>query len=78
MQAQNNKRAVDVDAWCKLIETQGKRIDTLNSRVAILEAQVEARDARIDELEQEIDDLRDWIKERGLTPPPRRKRPAKI
>ena len=78
MQAQNSRKAVDVDAWCKLIETQGKRIDVLTSRVAVLEAQVEARDARIDELEQEIDDLREWIKERGLTPPPRRKRPQKV
>ena len=78
MQAQNNKRAVDVDAWCKLIETQGNRLDTLNARVAVLEAQVEARDQRIDELEAEIDDLRDWIKQQGLTPPPRRKRQQKV
>ena len=78
IQAQNSKKAVDVDAWCKLIETMGDRLDKLNARVAVLEVQVEARDARIDELEQEIDDLREWIQEQGLRSPPRKKRPPKV
>lgn len=77
-QAKNQKKSVDVEAWCKLIEGQGNRIDVLSARVATLEAEKEARDARIDELEAEIDDLRDWIKAQGLTPPPRRSRARKM
>ena len=71
--AVNRRREIDIDAWCKLIETQSTRIDKLSAKVGALEAQVEARDQRIDELEIEIDELRDWIKEQNLTPPPRKR-----
>ena len=70
------RREIDIDAWCKLIETQSTRIDTLIMRVATLERELEARDTRIDDLEEEIDDLRQMMRDKGITPPPRR-RPAR-
>jgi uncharacterized protein HemX len=74
VEAANRRREIDIDAWCKLIDTQSTRIDRLSARVGALEAQVETRDHRIDDLEQEIDDLREWIKCQGLTPPPRKRK----
>lgn len=69
----NKKKFTDIDAACKLIQQQQARIDQLTDRVNVLEAQSAIKDVRIDDLEAEIDELRDWIKEQGLTPPPRRR-----
>jgi predicted RNase H-like nuclease (RuvC/YqgF family) len=69
----NRRREIDIDAWCKLIDTQGARIDKLIARVGALEKELEIRDIRIDELEDEVDSLRTLMREKGITPPPRKR-----
>jgi peptidoglycan hydrolase CwlO-like protein len=62
----SENRVKDAEAWDKLIKA-------LTTRVEELEKRLDERDERIDELELELDELRDWIKEQGLKPPPRRR-----
>jgi hypothetical protein len=76
--AVNRRREIDIDAWCKLIDTQGARIDKLIARVGALEKELEIRDIRIDELEDEVDSLRTLMREKGITPPPRKRQSRKI
>jgi hypothetical protein len=68
------RRGAEINAWTCLINAQQTRIDQLGERVAVMESQLIDRDLRIDDLEQEIDELRGWIKEQGMTPPPRPQR----
>lgn len=61
---------VAAQAWSKLVHTLGEDIADLRQR------EDEYRD-RIQSLEQAIEELREWIKEQGLTPPPRPPRTRK-
>lgn len=62
------------EAWTLLVKAQTEDIVRLRLRIEALEGERAANEQRIEDLEVEVEELRDWIKEQGLTPPPRKVR----
>lgn len=68
-------RVNEAESWGKLVKSLEDRIERMNHRVEVLEKADCEKDDRIQDLEDEIEELREWIRERGLTPPPRKPKP---